>query len=287
MRRVAWLVALGAAASGCLTIGAAQPASTMGKGRIQGGVEGSIWAYATTSNNAGNSSGVQWLPSVNGFLRFGVSDHVDLGFRAGGTFLELQSKFMFTDPESRFVFSLAPSLHGYFLPSITDNTGRSTPNTGSLAIPVPLMFGIKLGNHELVFTAREVNQLYFLRDNYPGAPTTQAFAVALGTSAGIALRLGESFILMPELSVQTPIWVSVTNQFGTGSAFGSPLVQFTGGVSCIFGRMKPRTGQPVVEEGPPPPPPPEPYVPPQELPPDVAPPPPPPPPPDYAPPAEG
>ncbi len=273
------LATLALCASACVTVGAAQPASTMGKGNVQGGVEGNFWGYFVPGR-----TGVSVLPNVSGFLRFGLGDHVDLGFRAGFNGLELQSKFMFTDPESNFVFSLAAMAQGYFLPQLTDSTSTSTtPNVGTFAVPVSPMVGIKLGNHELVFAAREVTQLYFVRDAYPGAPTQQLLTINLGLSAGIALRLGNSFILMPEIAFQAPVWASVSTPYGTGSAFGTPLVQFTGGVSCIFGKMKPRrdSAPPPVE-----------YVPPDQaapaegdsyspppLPPDVAPVPPPPPPP--------
>jgi len=272
-------VAAAVLSTGCLTIGASQPASTMGKGNIQGGVEGQFWGNVTSQ------SGLLWLPNVAGHLRFGVSDHVDLGVRAGFNGLELQGKFMLTDPESTFVFSLITTPQGGYLPGTSNMmTGMTTAHLGRFAVPFGGLFGIKLGNHELVFGAREVNDLYFLRDNFPGAPTTQVFLIGLGASAGIALRLGNSFILMPEFAIQAPIWASVTSRFGTGSAFGTPGIQFSAGVTCIFGKMKPR------RDAPPPPPaddypqqpsPPgddQPYTPPP-LPPDVAPVPPPPPPP--------
>ncbi|MBL8956765.1 MAG: hypothetical protein JNK82_38685 [Myxococcaceae bacterium] len=262
--------------SGCITIGAAQPASTMGKGNVNGGVEANVWGYST-----GNGIGIP--PSVSGVIRFGVSDHVDLGVRLGLNGAELQGKFMLTDPNSeRFVFSLAAMAQGFFFPQLT-GVNTSTPNFGSLAFPVVAMFGIKLGNHELVFGARETSQLYFTRDAFPGAPTTQIFAVNLGVSAGIALRLGESFIMMPELALQGPVWASARNLFGNANEFNTPLVRFTAGMSFIFGKMKPRQNlppppveyerqppPPAYDEGDPTPPP---------LPPDVAPVPPPPPPP--------
>lgn len=263
-------------ATGCLTVGASQPASTLGKGNVTGGVESQFWGVVTPR------SGLGWLPSGSGFIRFGVHDHVDLGARVGLNGFELQGKFMLTPPESPIVFSLIVTPQGAYVPGLRDMAGNTSPNFGRLAFPVGGLFGIKLGDHELVFGAREVNDLYFLKENFAGAPTTQVLFVGLGASAGIALRLGNGFILMPEFAIQAPLWASVSSQFGTGSAFTTPGVQFTAGVTCIFGKMRPRRDSappPPAEEQPlPPPGDGRPYSPPP-LPPDVAPVPPPPPPP--------
>lgn len=289
MSRLLSVAVLGLCATGCLTVGSMQTASTLGRGNIQGGVASELWGTIITDSRL-LSPGVNTfnvLPSVSGVLRFGVSDVVDLGLRAGFNSIELQGKIQFLDTE-QFAVSVAPAVTGFYIPSINDGMGTVTKNTGVVAIPVPVLFGIKIGNHELVFAAREVNQIIFLRDPYAGAPLQTGFELLLGLSAGIALRLSDSFVLMPEIAAQLPLFVSVFTPFGSGSALGNPGVfQLTAGVGCLFGRMKPRIGvaPPPAEEPPmyaPPmesPPPVQPPPPGNELPPDVAPPPPPPPPP--------
>lgn len=270
--------------SACFTTGAMQPASTLGKGNLTGGVEGTLNLLAVPNAQTARDLGVSQAtpyPSVNGIFRVGVTDHVDLGVRAGFTGLELTSKFMFTDPNDRIVLSLAPSVTGYYLPSVSDGT-TTTKNTGRFRVPLPLLFGYKIGDHEFVAGARLVPEAVFVRDIFAGAPTQTVFGFSAGGSVGFALRLGNSFILMPEVSVEAPVFLSSATQFGTVTALGLGIVQLTAGVGCMWGRFKPRANAaPVVlpeEEMPPPPmvppnnPPPQ-----EELPPDVAPPPPPPP----------
>jgi hypothetical protein len=283
-------LALVALCSGCVTISTLQPASTMGKGNLQGGVDTTLGATLVPDPNlrSANQGAASPLLSVNGFFRFGVTDNVDLGIRGGGTLLEVQSKFMFTDAQSQFVLSLAPSVTGAYLPATKGNASRgtaATPEVGELVVPVPLLFGIKLGDHELVFSGRFVSQLVFVKPVTAPEILVTGYVASLGVSAGIALRLSNSFILVPEIAFQAPIAVTYSSSVGSGSLSGPGIYTLTAGVGCIFGRMKPRG--PVA-----PPPrkdeeeqweetaPPAPVVPspPEALPPDVAPPPPPPPP---------
>ena len=289
MKRLVLFACVLGSSTGCFTFGAMQPASTLGKGNLTGGVESNLNLVAVPNANTARQYGMSQLtpyPSVNGFFRFGVSDHVDLGVRAGGTGIELTSKFMFTNPEDRFVFSIAPSLSGYYLPSITTTVNgqtMSTQNTGTVVLPVQALFGYKLGDHELVVGARVMNQLALLRDTYANAPVVPGFILTLGGSVGFALRLGNSFILMPEIALQAPVFATVSTPFGQASAAGLGIVQLNAGVSCMFGRFKPRSGEVTPQVDPQldparPAPAPAPSNP-EEWPQDVAPPPPPPPPP--------
>lgn len=289
MLRSALVVLL--ACSGCITVGSAQPASTLGKGNVVGGVEGSLWSVVVPDQRTATALGVSTfnvLPSVSGVLRVGVSDRVDLGARIGLNGLELQSKFMFTEPGANLIVSLAPQLQGFYFPSITDGMGSSTNQFGMLSVPLPVLVGIRLGAHELVFGVRQVNQLVIYKENFANAQNYVAYSMLFGASAGIALRFGTSFMMIPEIAAQVPVWQTAQTRYGSVSSVGVGSFQLTAGVACVFGKV----GGPQASSAPPepapeswddkPPPPPrpqQPQPPPQEWPDDVAPPPPPPPPP--------
>lgn len=283
------IVAL-AALSGCATIGTAQPASTLGKGNVVGGVEGSLWGLVTADPRLQTRYGVNvidGLPSVSGVLRFGVSDRVDLGFRAGLNGLELQSKFMFTEPGAKFIVSLAPQLQGFYFPTVTSSSSMTVDHLGVLRVPLPVLFGVRLGNHELVFGARLVNQLAMYRANASSSTVAQ-YMFGLGASAGVALRFSERFMMIPEIAVQAPILETRPFIHHAFTSYGVGSLQVTAGVACVFGKVGgPQASSPPPEPAPeswddkppPPPRPQQPQPPPQEWPDDVAPPPPPPPPP--------
>ena len=251
------LVVLSLLSSGCLTLGSAQTASTLGKGRVSGGVEASLvaetqpqWPPVANQGVGGFFSNGRGVPSVNGFIRFGVAERIDLGLRAGGSVLEVQSKFQLTSPDSQFVLSLAPALSGFYLPSVqVRETGGFTRNTatyGALVVPLPLLLGYKIKNHELVLGARVTNMLGFVRA--PGSQTTTSgYALSLGGTLGIALRLGNAFIMMPELAISAPVYSTFVGSFGDGSSVSSGWVYFGGGISFQFGNFKPRIQAPEVK----------------------------------------
>jgi hypothetical protein len=266
-------------ACGCASLGRMETASTLGKGNVVGGVEttGYLDYYFDPAVPAqtGLTNPIIY-PQVNGFVRFGLTDRFDLGLRGGSTLLEIETKVMFTDPDSALLaLSLAPSLMGFYLPSVT-SAGQTTPAIGLIGIPIPLLIGLKLGGHELVFGPRVVNQIVFYNDGRQSG----GYVLSVGTSVGFAARITQSFVLMPEISMLMPVFVSAATPFGTASVAGVGSIAFSAGLSCTFGKMKPRPGDatppPAPEEAPAPlvPPPPPPPL----LPSDVAQPPPPPPP---------
>ncbi len=274
-------------ASGCITVGSAQPASTLGRGNFVGGVEGSLWSVVVPDQRTATALGVSTLnvlPSVSGVLRVGVSDRVDLGARIGLNGLELQSKFMFTEPGAKLIVSLAPQLQGFYFPSINDGMGTSTNQFGMLSIPLPVLVGIRLGAHELVFGVRQVNQIVIYKESFANAQNYVAYSMLFGASAGIALRFGTSFMMIPEIAAQVPVWQTAQTRYGPVSTLGIGSFQLTAGVACVFGKVGgPRAAEPPPEPAPeswddqPPARPPQRQPPPQEWPDDVAPPPPPPP----------
>jgi hypothetical protein len=257
MRRVLGVAVLAVVASGCLSHGMKQTASTMGKGNVAGGVELDVDGIVFTGLGGGNL----FYPKFNGHVRFGLTDKLDLGVRAGSTLLEVQGKYMFTSPDSEFlVVSLSPALSGYFF-----TLGGTS--AGAINIPITGLIGLKLGDHELVFGPRLTNQIVFL--NLAGMGNVTGYVLSLGLSVGFALRLADFFMLIPEIAFTYPtvatLAASAGNMGGVGSVAGLNTFYVSFGLGATFGKFKPVKGAPKpalppeeYENIPPPPPPPPP-----------------------------
>jgi hypothetical protein len=239
------LVILSLLAAGCASMSNVQTADTLGKGNFQAAIEPGLWGGAS-------AAGVAAIPHVDASVRFGVSERVDLGVRAGSSFLELQSKFMFTDPENPlWAGSIAPTLGGIFASGSSQASMGSSNATGIFNLGVPVLVGLKLrGGHQIILGPRVQTLLVF----GSGSPTT--VILGLGSSVGFAWRLTDNFILLPEVSAVYP----VVGGDSTGAIFrdliaaGGTFVQFKLGI--LFGRMRPRAGEdtaPQQRRGQPPP----------------------------------
>lgn len=186
-------------------------------------------------------------PHIDASFRFGVGEGVDLGVRAGWSFLEAQGKFLVTRPGAPGVIvSIAPTFGGIFL-------GAGGAGAGLLNFALPALIGIPVGEHEFVIGPRL--QGYYL---FAGAGTGSAgaFILAPGGTLGFAFQVAESVALMPELGVAVPVFgaAGVSGGVGgaTGFAAGGAFVQFKLGI--LIGKK--RKVQVDDDMTPPPPPPP-------------------------------
>ena len=225
--------------TGCLSLGSAQRASTVGKGKFEAGVEAGAWAFVMTSPQLASAANApQWagMPGVNGVFRYGVAEHVDLGLRTGGPFGELHAKFRLTESASRVAFSIVPSLGGFYVPSMcmAATTNTCGDAVGGAYFTVPLLFGVKLGNgHELVIGGREVNAIYF-RKPFEAARASQTVVMGLGASLGFALRVRDNLTIMPEVSFVAPVFQSPAGVYA-GNGFGVGTIQLNGGIAFLWG----------------------------------------------------
>lgn len=222
-----------------------QTADTLGKGNFQAGIEPGLWGGAS-------SAGVAAIPHVDASVRFGVSDRVDLGVRAGSSFLEFQSKFMFTEPANpNLAVSIAPTLGGIFATDGSQSTMGASNAAGILNLGVPVLVGFKLrGGHQVILGPRAQGLFVFSG----GGATT---ILGLGTSVGFAWRLTDNFILLPELAAVFPVVGSeATSAIFRGLIGGGTFLQFKLGI--LFGRFRPRDGVELQQRRMVPPPPPTP-----------------------------
>ncbi|MCP3141780.1 hypothetical protein [Pyxidicoccus xibeiensis] len=232
MRRVvggaALLMVLG---TGCASVSHVQTADTLGAGKFQFAIEPGIGGAAVISDDTG--SGGLYYPHVDLAARFGVADSVDLGVRFGSSLVELQSKFLLTDSrDPGKAISLAPSVSGVFLG--TDDSD----SVGYVNVAVPLLVGFKTrGGSELVLGPRVSATRISAGDSDDNAAVN---IVSVGASVGYALRVSQSFRLMPEVGVSVPVLGEVNSSNSDSEAlagFGGGFVQFK--LGFLFGSGRP------------------------------------------------
>ncbi|HEY0881607.1 MAG TPA: hypothetical protein VGD87_08760 [Archangium sp.] len=173
--------------SGCVSISSVQRADTLGAGNLQVGVEPGAIAQQTTVPGLFYQGYRTYLPGphLDASLRMGITDRIDLGVRAGFSGVELQSKFMLTERDSRFTVSLAPTAGG-------------SPAWVTAALPV--LVGIGFGRHQLVLGARVQGTWRF-----PDGVSASNSALSVGGSLGFAFRVSERLTLLPELALAAPV----------------------------------------------------------------------------------
>lgn len=248
---VAAAVAYAAVGTGCIAMGSAQKADTLGKGHVQFGIEpGAI------GGTVGNQFGV--LPDFNAAVRFGVTDTIDLGLRAGTTLLELQTKFLLTDPSNEsLAISLAPSINGIYLGI---GGGGTSTGGGMVNVQIPALVGVKFGSgSELVVGPRINNMMLFGgASNGTSSSSSLIYQLTAGASLGVALQLTDFFALMPEVSFMVPLVTTARATSGStsGGAIGGPGQGVAFGFHLNFLLGRGRTAETAPSDLPPPPPPP-------------------------------
>jgi hypothetical protein len=238
-------------ALGCASVGNVQRADTLGKGNFQVGLEPGVQV-------AQGGGVVIPYPHLDASFRFGVTEGVDLGVRAGWSFLEAQGKFLVTRPgDPKLAVSIAPTIGGLAL-------GASGSSVGLLHFALPALIGFKFGDNELVLGPRL--QGYYVFAGTTGSGSGGVFLLGTGATIGYAIQVAESVSIMPELGVVVPVFASagVTGSTGASSlSVGGIVGQFKLGI-LIGKKRKPIDTDDMTP--PPSPPPAEPSAPPPPLP---------------------
>lgn len=252
-------------ATGCASVGNVQRADTLGKGNVQASIEPGVQAV-------GAGAALIPYPHLDGSVRYGVTESIDLGLRAGWSFLEAQAKFLLTKPgDPKLAVSIAPTFGGIALGS-----GGST--IGSLHFAAPVLIGVKFGANELVLGPRL--QGYYVFAGTSSSSGGGVLVLGPGATVGVALGLGDRLTLMPEIGFALPLIGSVSSIGGattSGAGLGGFIGQFKLGI--MFGKQRgsieeqpaeeplperrnlpPPPGDAPPSNGPPPPPPPPPSV---------------------------
>jgi len=207
--QLALAMALGSGSMGCLAIGAAQTAQTLGAGNYEVSIEPGVYGAAVGGNTFP-------FASLNVAFRAGLTDRFDLGGRVGTTLGELQTKILLSDPENEnFALSLAPAVGGFGL-------GSSLGGFGVLSVPLPVLIGFKFGRHELTLGPRLQNLVVFGSAGAAGADASAAaYVLMAGGSLGFGAQLTDRFRLFPEIAIAAPIYSSSTTSASAGGQSAS------------------------------------------------------------------
>jgi hypothetical protein len=138
-------------------------------------------------------------------LRYGATHDVELGARVTTAGLTLGTRVQLErspDPRSGVDVLIAPAL-AY---TVQDK----------LALELPLLVGIDLGEHQLVIAPRIVYQMHL---GVPFAQGPVSFLYA-GASIGIAIRLDDHVALMPEIAALAQLYAD--------AGYGSNLLDAVG-----------------------------------------------------------
>lgn len=235
--RLFWVA--GVLCVGCASVGNVQRADTLGKGNYQVGLEPGVQFVSAAGSTIP-------YPHLDASFRFGVSEGVDLGVRAGWSFLEAQGKFLLTKPGAPGVIaSLAPTVGGIFL-------GAGGASAGLLHFALPGLIGIPVGQHELVLGPRL--QGYYAFAGAAGAGNAGGLVLLPGATVGFAFQVTETVALMPEVGLVVPV-------LGAVGATGVPTSTTTAAFGGVLGQVKlgiliGKRRKVAMDDLPPPPPPP-------------------------------
>lgn len=191
----------------CATVGGVQTANTVGQGNLQIAAEPGLQVLA-------GKPGIQLYPHFDLAVRYGFTERLDLGLRAGWSFLETQAKYQLTDPANKnFIVSLAPTVGGV----VQTTTGVDVLGA-VLTASTPVLFGIAVGVHQLVLGVRSQHFIFIGNGAALNMPT---YLLALGGSIGFALRFTDSLTLLPELAAVWPVsgGLAVTRSDGVNTDF--------------------------------------------------------------------
>jgi hypothetical protein len=220
--------------TGCASFTSMQTASVVPEGKVRGFVAPETVGIVTS--DTGSGTGSAFVPQIEAGVRVGLGHGWDLGAKAWLLGFEVDGKYELLNSGGN-ILSFGPGV-GYFGAN-SSNTGSS----GSLNIVtfyVPLYYGLKLGEHELVISPKAIDQLILGNGTDSGGNTSSSGNVLwVGGSVGIALKVGQSFRLVPEISVMYPAAISGTTVSATGSSSSGTVsggaVMVQGGVGFLFG----------------------------------------------------
>jgi hypothetical protein len=219
--------------TGCASFSTFGLARTLNKGAIQGWVAPGGGGVVAIN---GRTTGGVGYPLLEGGVRVGVTDNIELGGRLGFNGITAEGKFGLVRPpttDSGFNLSLNPGV-GFIGYGASASSGTTSGGGffGVLTFHLPVLMGIDFGGHELVIGPRAIDQVIF--GNFAtssGGTSSVANIFYAGGSIGIAIKVSGGFRIMPEVAIGVPVVASVTDV--GSSAFGGLL--FQGGVGFLFG----------------------------------------------------
>lgn len=216
---VVCVAGLGLVLAGCPSISTLGLARTLDKGETQVAVSPGSYGAATAATG---TSGLAAVPQVEVAARYGVTDTFELGGKAWFLGASFDGKFSLVRSNGESGLDLAINPGVGFLSATA--SGDLSGSVGVLTLYLPLLVGLNFGGHQLVLGPKVIDQVYFSG----GQATNVLFA---GSSIGFAIKIGDGFRLLPELSVAYPLTVNTTGTGVSGLIYQANLAFLFGGYS--------------------------------------------------------
>jgi len=219
--------------TGCPSFSTMGTARTIPKGETQfhvavGGQQLRDWSTDTS----GNLETITF-PAFEFGASHAVTDNVEIGGKIWFLGAEINSKFQLLrspSPDSGIDFALAPAIS--FYPLSGENNAGDTTSGGLAFFHLPLLMGVNVGGgSQLVLGPRLSNTLVW---GSAGGSSESASIFWVGGSLGFAWKVGDSFRVLPEISIAYPFAGSTGTQTTTDLAFEGAIVQAQLGL--VFGK---------------------------------------------------
>ena len=197
MTRLLLLVGLASLSSACATYATLQTTRPLGKGVTQVAVEPGVVGAMSGTDLGGVA------PRVDLSIRHGVTEAVDIGARLGLGGLDVFGKFLVMEGDDSLRIALVPTAGLLYMGS-----GSGGGGGGVLNLSLPVLFGVPLGEHELIVGPKLYNTTLFGGVSEAGGAINVLMG---GATVGFAARLAGGFTLLPEIAVLTPLVGSSTS----------------------------------------------------------------------------
>lgn len=174
----------------CVGLSTLQGPATLGQGRWQTNVE-------AAGQGAAGAAGSTAYPVLDISIRYGVTDSVDLGVRAGATGLATQAKFSLGRVlDGRLALAVLPQLSGMYL-------ALGGKRASFVNLDVPLLLGVNVTERIEAVAAPRIVQTVALA--HRSRNTVGAYVLSTGSTAGLLWRVSERISLMPEIGALVPV----------------------------------------------------------------------------------
>jgi hypothetical protein len=161
-----------------------------------------------------------------------VSDSAEVGGKIWFIGAELNAKFQLhrsESPESGIDVALAPAV-SYF-PFSSENSAGETVTVSFAFVHLPLLVGVNLPGGSQIVLGPRISDTIVMASG--GGTSESANVFWLGGSLGIAIKAGDKFRIMPQVSAMYPAAASHGLETTTDLAFKGVIVQ--GQLALVFG----------------------------------------------------
>mgnify|MGYP001607161267 FL=1 len=205
--------------TGCATLGTFQSAETVGQGNWEVGIEPSMWGGIAADTTV-------LYPHAAVSARVGLSDRFDIGGRVGSGGVEANAKLGLTDRDADVPISVGAGVGGMAV-------GAAGSSVSILAVHVPVLFGIRTGENQLVLGPK-VHVYSFGASS--GGSAASAALWSLGGSVGYVAGVGPTVKLVPELAFALPVLAAGSAGTTTDTIGVSDGALLQVGLGIVIGR---------------------------------------------------